>query len=314
MDIVKNKGRVLIVYFSGVGGTRVVAEVLADLLKSKFFMSVDLEIANIDEAPVIGMDDAELQAYLSGFDMLIFGMPVFRMMPPDPMVEFIDRIKKFEEPVRAYTFMTKTGISGDATLELTKMLEVKNIIVCGFGEIIAPATDMNLMVKRKNAEGEDFGIFRNFAASIPDALFFGGRGALGLIREMAKDIFLIMFSERIESMKPKPKWYMDCIMWPIQIRFLDPTEEKMHEIRMLESCSKCGEKCVAWKCSRNAWTDNGNGPEFVRENCIACQMCVYMCPKSIFVCTPQMEKGTVGNPKLNRKFYREARKRFFGDI
>ncbi len=306
MHIEKQKS-VVVFYYSGVGGTRLVAEVLARMLRLYF----EVEIVGVDSNLIVDMSDSDLQEYILKFNMLIFGCPVYRMMPPKPMAEFVSRLARFDAPMRAYTFMTKSGVSGDATLELIKLLEEKNILVGGFVELIAPGTDLNVVIKKRKREGDDFGVFRNFANSIGGTLC-GGRGALELVKGMAKDICRIIVSDGIKIKKPKPKKLLMIFWWWLQINFLDKTEEEMHKIKFREPCNKCGKKCVALKCTQNAWVEAGDGKlVFDKGRCVACQMCVNMCPNSFIISNQQEISGTEDFPRLNRKFYKRAGKKFF---
>ena len=296
--------KVLVLYYSGVGGTRVVAKTLT--LRLNRLPGVNADVVAVDSA---FLDEANLSTYLAGYDMLVFGCPVFRMAPPKPMVDFLERLPRFPKQTKAFTFMTKSGISGDATHDLIELLVERNICPGGWIELIAPGTDMNLVVKRR-VNRNPFGLFRNFASGIIDTLR-GGHQANQLLNQATEQIQQILTSDDIHVVQPRLKWYMNT-MWWIQERFLDPIEHRMHEIKFRKPCVSCGENCVALKCTQEAWQPAYGGPTFNKSKCVACMMCVNFCPDQVIICEQQVVAGTEDYPRLTRPFFRAARKRFFG--
>lgn len=306
------KGRVkraLILFYSGSGGTRVVAEVLKEQLQEH---GLKVEIKGVDSSSILSMSNSDLQGYLSGFDILVFGCPVYRMVAAKPMRDFVARIARFDEPMRAYVFMTKTAVSGDAVLELSEILRERNVVVGGFGEIIAPNTDLNVAIKMKRKKDEKFGLFRNFSSSIFYALL-GGGGARRLVQSMAVEIYEMLLSQEIRVKRPRRKIISGIFWWWAQVNYLDEGEERFHQIKLRkEECHEC-KKCIIWRCTQNAWIEEDGQAVFKRAKCVGCQMCVNRCPNMIVVSEQQVSCGTIFYPRLTRKFYKDAKIKFFSE-
>ena len=86
--------RVSILYFSGAGGTKLVAELLGEILSE----SVGGRVTGIEDSLALGQ--------AAGSDLLVLCYPTYYLEPPPSMREFAERLGPFDPSRKAYLVTT----------------------------------------------------------------------------------------------------------------------------------------------------------------------------------------------------------------
>ncbi len=108
--------KVLIKYFSGTGNTKLVSELIRDILVNRDFV---VEVSSIEETGTI-----------ESFDLLVIGGPIYAGNFPERLIRYIIRNVPRVEDKRAIVFSTSTGlINAHGVLSASSKLHKKGFNV-----------------------------------------------------------------------------------------------------------------------------------------------------------------------------------------
>lgn len=260
--------KILILYHSGAGSTRTIAEVYHQLLDRH-------NIRLLSITGNIHSDD------MADSDLLIFAFPCYHCAPSTSMISFIERIPVFERQIKAFVFTTYGLYSGNAIRTFAKTAKKKNIVTVGYSDYRSPATDGTLLFP-------PFGFMYTYENGI-------GKHIRADIRQIEKLVGQDHSPERFPSFKlytilNAPNKYLG--------KWYKPT------ITVVEDhCIQCN-KCIN-HCPHACWLPADNGfPVFNRTNCESCYRCIHHCPKEALI----LSRSTVKKKKLTPDFYRQLKK------
>lgn len=278
---------VVILYFSGVGGTKVIAELLGRLLAQR--IARECEVRSIEEE---GAADAAARA---GFLVLCY--PTYFLKPAPAMRDFILSLPPSAEGRRVALVTSYELYTGNSNRVAAGLLGGRGFDVAGAYELRAPGSDVTCVVPdwacgwlyrfetrfpRKIAE------IAQRVAALANSLPAGDAPA----RSSAADL------PPAANGIPSPKWYTP-LAWPLQVLFLDGFIRWKDRMKVLEErCSGC-DLCVR-ECHRGAWCRTGTGLEHRGETCDLCLRCVHHCPGRAIV----LKKGLKDNRRLDGALYR----------
>ncbi|MCX7709678.1 MAG: flavodoxin family protein [Clostridia bacterium] len=262
------KTSVLILYHSGAGSTRMVAEIYHEQLHSCYH--TDLSSVSMDY---------DYERFLE-YDYFILAFPTYHCDPSTSMMEFIKNIAASDKPKRAFAFTTCGLFSGNTLRIFIKECLNKNIIVEGSSVYKAPATDGTLLLPSIN-------FIYKFEKDIADRI----RKDIGRIRGLIETE-----TSRIDW--PRFKLY-SILNYPNKVL----GKACKHRIRLIkELCSNCNQ-CVR-QCIRNCWMSGKDYPQYEITHCEYCFRCIHQCPKEAIV----LSSNTVKKRKLNKEFYEHYKK------
>lgn len=262
-----NKHKVLILYHSGAGSTKTIAEIYYKKLDTYF-----IDINSID----LDYDYKKLQNY----EFLILAFPTYHCSPSPSILEFIRNMPVFDEPKKSFAFTTYGLFSGNALREFIKECSTKNLKVCGYSAYRAPATDGALLLPPIPFM---FSYEKNIAYKIDVDI---------------KKIKEIIKTDTDKVQCPSFKLYT-ILNYPNKVL----GKAYKHKLKLIEeNCSNCN-KCVN-NCMRKCWNIyNSTYPQYKVENCEFCFRCIHHCPNGAIV----LSKKTKTKVKLNESFYKDLK-------
>ncbi|MBQ3514484.1 MAG: EFR1 family ferrodoxin [Lachnospiraceae bacterium] len=233
--------RILILYFSGVGNTKRIAENMYLVLKQEH----EVTICSIEKLP----SSFSFEEY----DKLMIGSSTIHSEPAKPMKEYLKGIDKLSKPIPAFLFIT-CGLYSENTLRVfSKYCLAKNIIPVMHSAYRCSATDGVLLVP---------GVKRFW------------KDEKNLERRIRYDTKKFSKIDSLQPIIPRYKWYgilnfpNKCLGKYIRFKIF------LHK----EMCIKCG-KCIK-KCPEKALDKTEDGyPKIDRSSCINCYRCIHHCPK-----------------------------------
>lgn len=230
----------LIIYFSGVGNTKTVAENMKNFAKNKILS----EIYSIENLPE--------NFTLSNYSAVIIGTPTYHSEPAKPLIKFLETLKT-DRKIPAFIFTT-CGLYPENCLRILaqKCLKQK-IITIHSASYRCSATDGILI------------------APFIDYRFENEKE---LHSKIAHDftVFLLKLKLHSKADIPKSKWYA-FLNYPNKMLGKSITFPiYLHR----EKCIKCG-KCQK-KCPMNAINTSNGYPVTNKAKCINCYRCIHHCP------------------------------------
>lgn len=287
----------IILYFSGVGGTRLIAELLGRLLVPRIARGCEVHSIEEDVA-------AEAAARAS---ILVLCYPTYFLKPAPAMRDFILRLPPDAEGRRVVLVTSYELYSGNSNRVAAGLLGERGFAVAGAYELRAPGTDVTCVVPdwacgwlyrfeprfpRKIAK------IAQRVAAIAESQPGEGSADYSARAESQATAPQPANSPRASPWLPAPKWYTP-LAWPLQVLFLDGFIRWKDRMKVLEErCSGC-DLCVR-ECHRGAWRRTGKGLEHRGEDCDLCLRCVHHCPKRAIV----LKKGLKDNRRLDGALYR----------
>ena len=264
--------KILFLYHSGAGNTKLVSELLFESLKKNH----QVEISHINKE----YNYKRLQQ----FDLLIFGFPTHHAAPTLTMTEFINQLNKFNYPVKSFIFTTYGLYPGNSLRIFAKQLNNKNIEVLYYEEFKAPATDGVLL----------------FTDKLKFMFEFEQKLQAKINRFIKK---VENFHKLTQNTLPPYKWYvpLNDMIKPLGMKYYEKLKSHMHIIP--ELCTNCN-LCVT-VCDRRAWKAEEPIPSFILENCEFCLECVHKCPTKAIIFSDSMKE----KPRLNKRFYYYLKKK-----
>jgi flavodoxin/ferredoxin len=264
---------VAILYFSGTGGTRLVAELLGEILSARF------------ECGVLSIEDSRAAELAAGSGLLVLLYPTYYLKPAPSMSEFVQKLGPLDPPRAAYVVSTCELYSENSIRRLGLSLRKRGALVAGSKVLRAPGSDLTCVLP---------------SALIPWWYRFE-RGLPEKLRAIAEEIGIIAESRGIHEALPRPKWYTPFTQIA-QILFLNRFDGYRSRMRVLRvRCGSCG-ACVA-RCGRGAWEMGGDGPVHLPERCELCTRCLHLCPKRAIVLIGALKD----NRRLDSRLYGRLR-------
>ena len=235
--------KVLIIYYSGVGNTQKVAEMMFTIVKD----ICDSEIYSIGKIPS-GFD-------INQYNAVIIGFPTIHTAPAKPIVKLIHDLNCLDNKIPAFIFTTCGLYSGNTVKIFDNQCIHKNIIPVFNKSYRCSATDGTLLAPFMKCWFKDE---KNLLEKVKsDALQFAKMDKTNLLPVI-----------------PKTKWY-SVINFPNKwLGQRLPFPIYLHK----EKCIKCS-KCIV-NCPVKAYSTSNDGfPMVFMEKCVHCYRCIHHCPQ-----------------------------------
>lgn len=129
---------ILILYYSGVGNTKMVATKIFDLLHGSH------------EATLVSIEKLSTDIAIDNYDSLVIGFPTIHAAPAQPILTFIKQIKRLEKSIPAFLFTTCGLYSANTLRIFGKQCEKKKIITILSKSYRCAATDGVLIAPTMN--------------------------------------------------------------------------------------------------------------------------------------------------------------------
>jgi ferredoxin len=271
-----SRQHIAILFHSAAGGTRLVAELLGELLSQDH----DVTTTGIYQASAV--DDAQ------GSDLIVLCYPTYFLRPSRSMREFIDRLVPFDRPQKVYLVTTYELYAENSLRACALLLRGRGVVVTGSAAIRAPGSDLTCV----------------FPDWLCPWLYRFQRGLPERLLSIAREVQTITRRGGRERL-PRPKWYT-WVAQPLQRWFFDGFFEWRRRIRILpDRCSDCG-ICVTG-CFRGAWTRDGLQLRHDPERCELCTRCIHRCPRKAIVLTEHLKDNKRLDPRRYARLKSAAR-------
>jgi len=234
-------GRILILYFSGAGATKKVAE----LIHARLSLTCAADIFPIESG---GFD-------ISDYDALAVGTPVYHAAPPRLLTRYIEGIRPPAKATPALIFNTKGLCALNTNRILAGQLRGKNIITIADASYRSPASDGALLAP---------GVKRFFEFE------------RGLSRKVAEDC--AAFVGLLEA--GGWRGYIPRFCFGGVVNAPNKLAGRLIRLRIhlhRERCAKCG-LCVANCPSGALGRDSSGWPVPAKSKCANCYRCIHKCP------------------------------------
>lgn len=129
---------ILILYYSGVGNTKMVATKIFNLLHG----SHEVTLASIEHLST--------DITIANYDRLMIGFPTIHASPAQPILTFIEQIKPLKKSIPTFLFTTCGLYSANTLRIFAKQCEKKNIITILSKRYRCAATDGILIAPTMN--------------------------------------------------------------------------------------------------------------------------------------------------------------------
>lgn len=234
--------KILIVYYSGVGNTKMVANMIATELSSTY--SVD----------IFSIERITNTTHFEDYDAIVIGYPTIHCSPAKPIVDFFETVQAIPNKLPTYIFTTCGLYSANTNRIFAKQILAKGFITILDNSFRCAATDGVLLVPQIN-------FFQTHQKNLEEVI----KSDCGIfVKRLKNDIKL-----RI----PRFKLY-SVLNYPNK---LGGSKFKHSIYTHHDSCSKCN-KCLK-RCPVNAISSDGFGfPKIDKESCINCYRCIHHCP------------------------------------
>lgn len=255
--------RIAIIFFSGVGNTRAVADAIRQSL------------ADRAETDVFSVESLRPDFSLEGYSAAVIGSPVYHSEPAQPVTNFLRKVSAGSN-IPAFVFVTCGMYPENSLRKLALECERKGIVPIAHASYRCAATDGILLMPRMKR---------------------WQRNEKNLRSRIQKDTerFLRRLSESAEPDVPGYRWYAP-LNYPNRLMGKAVTlTVYLHE----EACTGCG-KC-AGSCPQSAITLKNRRPEISREKCMNCYRCVHHCPSLALSLSRKKRVKTVWRDTVSRK-------------
>jgi len=234
--------KILILYFSGTGATKKVAQIMHMQLSQRYTVS----ISSIE-------DDAGLD--INDYDALIVGTPVYHAAPPRIVTSYFEHIRPLVKALPALIYNTRGLCALNTNRILAKQLYKKKIVTIMDTAYRSPASDGSLIAPR----------IKRFFEFEP-----------GLNRKVTKDCKAFVKLLQSGSLRVYiPRFQIGSLINAPNKLAGQLIRLKIHLHR--GRCTKCG-KCTA-NCPMGALSKDFSGwPVVAKNECINCYRCIHRCP------------------------------------
>ncbi len=232
--------RIAIIFFSGAGNTKAVAERIWQNMAER----ADADIFSVESIP----EDFSWEDYSAA----VIGTPTYHSWPAEPLMRFLGSAAP-EGNIPAFLFTTCGMYPENCLRTLAKECRRKGIIPVAHASYRCAATDGILLTPwMKCWHGHE----RNLHDRI----------------RSDTDEFLRRLTDGAEADMPRYKWYAPLNYPNKKMGKAVTVPIYLHR----EICTGCG-KC-ARNCPVSAIAMNGGSPEINKDRCINCYRCVHHCP------------------------------------
>lgn len=235
--------KILILYYSGVGNTKMVAKKMERTLTSYcevVISSIEKKSDNID---------------INNYDAIVIGFPTIHASPAKPIMNFIEQLQTSQKSIPTFLFTTCGLYSANTLRIFAKESIKKNIVPILNKSYRCAATDGILIAPFMNIW------FRN-EKTLEDKI----------IKDCTAFIKLLTVSYRIAI--PRFKLY-SILNYPNKLL----GQHYLPNIYIhKENCISCG-KCIASCPAFSICKDPKGYPIIQKDKCIHCYRCIHHCPK-----------------------------------
>ncbi len=257
--------KILILYHSGAGSTKTIADVYSILLKEY----------QTDILPVSLSFDYTL---IGRYDLLVFCFPCYHCDVSKLMKEFLERMPEQPQPTKAFAFLTYGLYAGNAIRNFIKKCRSKKIHVENYADYRAPATDGTLLLP-------SFRFMYRYEKNVS-----------GNILKDIEKIKKILSGERSTRKLPRFKLYT-LLNYPNEI--LGKKSKPRIKVRK-EVCTNC-HLCVN-RCPRGCWTAGTSYPVFDPVACDSYYKCIHHCPREALVFSEKTIRKKKLNPAFYKEW------------
>jgi flavodoxin/Pyruvate/2-oxoacid:ferredoxin oxidoreductase delta subunit len=242
--------KILILYHSGVGGTKNAAEKIYSHLEEKF----DVELFSVEKFPTTNN--------LSEYYGFVLGFPVIHAHPSKRILLFLHNINKLSEPKPTFIFATCGLYSANALRIFAKHCVKKNFIPITNAIYRAPASDGTLLAPFISR-------FFTFEKDFNKKVYNDSNDFISKIEK--SDYALLMPRFKLLSILNYPnKKIGQFVTFPI--------------FTHKEKCVQCG-KCLIHYPGKAFEKVINDYPVFLKKNCEKCYRCIHHCPqKALSLC------------------------------
>ena len=234
--------KILILYFSGVGATKKIAEIMASNL-SEF----EVEIASVEE---------KILKDFSCYDALIVGTPTNHGSPAKFLMDYIEAVPVQAHPLPTFVFNTKGLASCHTNRILARKLHSKKLVTIYDADYIAPASDGSLLVPQIKR-------FFRFEKGIE----------LKVTQDCTNFVQLLQSQDKMKVNLP-PIRFSAFINAPNKF---GSSFVKMNIHLHQDACIKCN-LCMKG-CPNSAFIASEDGfPVVIKKKCTNCYRCIHSCP------------------------------------
>lgn len=246
--------KILILYFSGTGNTKFIAERLTEYFNNKYY---DFDCYSVED-----FDPSELKNY----NFLIFGFPVYARDLPSFLKDYIKELSlPKSKGIIIYSTAGKNG--GNATRKTAKLFSKLNFIPVFTKEFKMPSND-GLLAETKNSEkvkkivNTDFKKIKSLKIAIDE---IAEKAKYYSEKKLTKDNIYL----------PRRKILASFIDITIRIIFKLIKKWLVSKFRTDDKCSLCS------YCEEICPSDNiviKNGSVQFLDSCYICLRCINQCP------------------------------------
>jgi len=239
---------ILILYFSGNGATKFIAQNIKNILSDKKFST----LCNVELYSIENINTANLNQY----DAFIIGTPVYHAAPCKLIINFFETADKLDKICPTFLFNSRGLYSCNTNRILAKKILNKNFAVIKDKDYQSPASDGALIFPFINR-------FFKFDKNLKTKLYEHCCDFVTQVHNNSCNSYIPRF--RIISIFNAPnKLLGQHSTFPIYL----------HE----KSCIQCN-KCIN-NCPHNSIETDLNGfPKVNSKSCENCYRCIHNCPK-----------------------------------
>ena len=236
--------KVLVLYFSGAGATKNIAERIFAALPPNY----EADIFSIQDKNAPSMND---------YDALIIGTPVYHAAPPKAVMQYFETLPRLAKKTPAFIYNTRGLSSCNTNRLLAQKLYRKNIITVMDREYRAPASDGAIIapfIKR----------FFEFEKDIEQKIEIDCKNFPELLKNIEPQGYIPRF--RLVSILNAPNKLAGQL---ITLKIY------LHK----DKCVRCG-YCIE-HCPHSAlFTDKAGYPFCNSRDCENCYRCIHHCPNA----------------------------------
>jgi ferredoxin/flavodoxin len=234
--------KIIILYFSGAGATKKVAELMCTQLSQN--CKADMFSVESDEIPGI-----------ENYDGIIIGTPTYHAAPAKYIMNYFKAIPQLKKEIPAFIYTTRGMASLNTNRILAKKIREKNIITIMDRAYRSPASDGSIIapfIKR----------FYKFE-----------KGLKNKTNNDCKDFLFLLNQDTLQGYIPR--FQFGSILNA-------PNKAAGHLITLKiflhkDKCIKCNQ-CIE-KCPHKAFAKKEDGyPFFTPKDCDNCYRCIHHCP------------------------------------
>ena len=234
--------KILVLYFSGVGTTKKIAE----LMHSHLSQNCKADIFSIESKDVPNV---------KSYDSLIIGTPTYHAAPPRLVVDFINAMPQLSKEIPAFIFNTRGLCSLNTNRIMAKQLQKKNILTIMDKAYRGPASDGSLIapfIKR----------FFEYEKNLEQKI---DRDCTTFLELLEKDVL---------------QGYIPRFQFGSVINAPNKAAGQLITVKIhlhKDKCVKCG-KCIKICPHKILSANESNYPLLTSKGCENCYRCIHHCP------------------------------------